>query len=268
MSFAEFSYQLLQAYDFYFLNKTESCTLQIGGSDQWGNITAGIDLISRTHKNDLRIEPRAFGLTVPLLTAANGEKFGKSAGNAIWLDPGMSTPLELYQYFTRSLDTSLEDHFKMFTLLPLEIVSEIMKIFQSNTASKAAPYILAKEITTLIHGKDAATKAELATRILFDDDHVANSKEILNTFKNDPLLIRVSRHEVIGELISKVLRDLAILHSRAEAESLIKGGGLYINTHKRQVRDQFARVENDWLINDRVLILRCGKWRYNVLEII
>lgn len=268
MSFGEFTYQLLQAYDFWHLYKTFGVRLQIGGSDQYGNITAGTDLIGRLKDN----EEEVFGLTVPLLTTPSGEKFGKSAGNAIWLDSNLTSPFDLYQYFVRTPDFQLDAYLKLFTLLPMERIAAIMAAHEEHPSARKANHILAGELVTLIHGKDVQERVSVATRLLFPDEEGATKVEvsadaILNAFKDDSRLVRMKRSEVIDQKIGYILRHCQMVQSGKEAKQLIDGGGLnYRGNHR--VKSAHDLVDDSWLVDSRVLLLRKGKNRFLVIELV
>jgi tyrosyl-tRNA synthetase len=150
LSFNEFAYQLFQAYDFYQLHVNEGCTVQLGGSDQWGNITAGMDLIRRKLGSSVSVD--VFGLTIPLVTSSTGEKFGKSAGNAVWLDADELSPLEFYQFFRRSPDSEVEKYLHFFTFLPSEAIRALMEEHNKYPERHAPQRSLAYEVTEIVHG--------------------------------------------------------------------------------------------------------------------
>ena len=164
MSFTEFTYQLFQAYDWLHLHKEYDCRFQMGGSDQMGNIKSGFDLISKVSKKPV------FGLTLPLITNETGDKFGKSAGNAIWLDPTQTSEFALYQFFIRLPDSEVENLLKLLTFLPLNEVNDLVGKHQKNPDQREAQKVLAREMTLLIHGADGLTKAELLSDALYKGD--------------------------------------------------------------------------------------------------
>ncbi|PWW80007.1 putative tyrosyl-tRNA synthetase mitochondrial precursor [Tuber magnatum] len=259
INFAEFTYQLLQSYDFWHLYRTANCRLQIGGSDQFGNITAGIDLISRYQPgspSEASSTPaEAYGLTAPLLTTESGEKIGKSAGNAIWLDGDRTTPFELYQFFATLPDMHIQKYLQMFTLLPLSEISAVMGSHATNPESRAAPSLLAKEVVTLIHGVGKASEAEFITKLLFPVGEEAS-------FSAANII------SVIGEMIAKLARRVGAVKSRSVAQSVIKSGGMYVGLKNQKISDPGATVEERWLVDGEVLLLRVGKGKFTVVQAI
>ncbi|KAE8251225.1 hypothetical protein A4X13_0g4095 [Tilletia indica] len=234
LSFTEFSYQLLQAYDFSLLHSSPwNCTVQLGGSDQLGNIMAGIELIRRKHSPEKEAEASpAYGLTVPLLTTSSGAKFGKSAGNAVWLDPEMTSDLDLYQYFLRNVtDADVSSLLSKLTLLPPEARSP------SPATPRAAQTILASHLTSLLRGEQALDRAIQASSILYPSSTSTSSSlptltrtQIEHTFKNLPHLKRLPRQEVIGKEVWKLIADVGLVSSRAEGRRTLVNGGVYLNS--------------------------------------
>ena len=263
MSYGEFSYQLLQAYDFWHLYKTNGVRLQIGGSDQYGNITAGTDLVSRLQDK----QEEVFGLTVPLLTTSTGEKFGKSAGNAIWLDPDMTSPFDLYQYMLRTHDDQLHKYLKLFTLLPLEEVDEIMQKHHDNPSKRLANHKLAAEMTHMVHGEDELKSVLFATRLLFpqDFDQSINltADAILSAFKKT--VIQLPRAQVIDQKVTSLLRDCKLVKSGKEASQLISSGGLY--RLDERITNPHEVISDTWLIDGEVLLLRKGRNQFLVVQV-
>ena len=189
ISYLEFSYQLLQGYDFYHLLNTYDCRIQLGGSDQWGNILAGIDYIRRrTGSND-----DVYGITMPLLVSRTGEKFGKSAGNAIWLDKKRTSVFEFYQYFIKTQDTDVEHLLKIFTFRDEEQINQLMADHSKHPEKRLAQRALAKDITELVHGLDATRQAEFGTRILFENwiENISTD-ELTDVFRGDQRLKAIS----------------------------------------------------------------------------
>lgn len=277
MSFTEFSYQLLQANDFAYLHKTHSCSMQIGGSDQLGNIMAGIDLIRRTSP-DFREQP-AYGLTTPLLTTSTGEKFGKSAGNAVWLDPEMTSDLDFYQFFLRTTDEDIERYLLTLTLLPLEQIRNVVrecKISRPARKARKAQRLLAVHLTTLIRGNEAAQKCESITEALYqaqiaatpkveppkklgartqavhDDDSLQNLD--LSLLEAEPgLVVPLSWTEIIKTHdLPKLLIQLFHVKSRTEAKRLLLNGAVYLNNRKIPAND--VRNIVDVLVTERHLL--------------
>jgi tyrosyl-tRNA synthetase len=269
IGFNEFTYQVLQAYDFWHLYKTENCVVQVGGNDQWGNITAGIDLISRL-KGYLSppSSQDAYGLTVPLLTTPSGEKFGKSAGNAIWIDPALTRPYDLYQYFIKTPDSVIEQYLQLFTLISLEDISLVMEKHSANTELRYAQRVLASEVTDLVHGIGAGQRAELMSSILFptpgQESHNYTSSEILDAFEREGVLKTAPRDQVVGCAWRNVVASL-LSKSKSEASRMIKAGGVYYGLSRSVVEE--GVVEDAHLEDGKLLLIRTGKAKYTVVRV-
>lgn len=221
IGFNEFAYQILQAFDFWHLHAHEGCKLQVGGNDQWGNITAGIDLISRLRSEATKNKtegklPRAakeqdpaYGITVPLLTTPSGEKFGKSAGNAVWIDASLTKPYELYQYFIRAPDSVVETYLKMFTLLPMSTIAEIMAEHSKDESARLAQKALAEDITDLVHGLGAGARAKIMSSIVFPTgaDSVS-AADVLEVFKAENMLQTLPKQKVVNAPWRDVIAEL------------------------------------------------------------
>ncbi|GAC95728.1 likely mitochondrial tyrosyl-tRNA synthetase [Pseudozyma hubeiensis SY62] len=242
MSYTEFSYQLLQAYDFSFLHTHHSCTVQIGGSDQLGNITAGIDLIRRTSPTSL--ETPAYGMTLPLLTTSSGEKFGKSAGNAVWLSKGKTSDWKFYQFFLRSSDAEVERYLKCLTLLPVGEVERLMQEHEGRKKERKAQTALADHMTRLIRGKDAVRRCRLIAEVLFSHTKIdGDARDTLaqlnlDDIDEDDVVARLNRDDVVGVDVTRVVVKAGLVKSRGEAKRLAASGGLYVNN--RQVAEGSA----------------------------
>ncbi|KAI5803811.1 putative tyrosyl-tRNA synthetase mitochondrial precursor, partial [Geopyxis carbonaria] len=272
INFAEFAYQLLQSYDFWHLYKSKNCRLQIGGNDQFGNITAGIDLISRLNNSrgveSTNKDDAAYGLTVPLLTTASGEKLGKSAGNAVWLDEKMTSPFVLYQYFVRLPDDVVEKHLKMFTLLSDDTISRTMQEQTKMPELRTAHTLLAKEVVTMIHGEKKALKAEVQTQILFPPSGKVelSVNTILEVFGGTDELIKLPRCEVDNMPVSKLLNTIGAVKTRNEANNLIKAGGVYVGPSNTKLTDFMEKVQKDWFLDSRIVLMRIGKGKFILID--
>lgn len=236
LSYTEFSYQLLQAYDFSFLHTHHSCTVQIGGSDQLGNITAGIDLIRRTSSTSLETDP-AYGMTLPLLTTASGEKFGKSAGNAVWLSREKTSDWKFYQFFLRSSDAEVERYLRSLTLLPVGEVERLMQEHEGRKRERKAQTALADHMTRLIRGKDAVRRCKLIAQVLFSHTKDAHPRDTLaqlnlEDIDEDDVVARLSRDDVVGVDVTRVVVKAGLVKSRGEAKRLAASGGLYVNNRQ------------------------------------
>ncbi len=257
ISYTEFSYMLLQAYDFLHLFRTRGCTLQVGGSDQWGNITAGIDLIRRVEGGE------AHGLVAPLVTTASGAKFGKSEAGAIWLDPALTSPYAFYQFWVNTDDRDTESHLKLFSLKSPEELKQLLHRAKQNPASREPQRALAAEVTERIHG-DAVQSAMVASEILFGDfdPHEASGSVFDTLAREIPTTIIPSKDGLT--LVDAVVQG-GLAKSKSEARRSIEQGGVYVN--QRRVKDAARRIEPaDWLA-DRNVLLRKGKKDYALVRV-
>ena len=258
ISYTEFSYMLLQAYDFLHLFRKERCTIQVGGSDQWGNITAGIDLIRRVADGE------AHGLVAPLVTTASGAKFGKSQAGALWLDPALTSPYKFYQYWVNVDDRDVERYLKLFTFLPRAEIDALLAQLKANPAAREAQRALACDVTERVHGPDAAAKVIRASEVLFGafDPHAADDAVF------DVLAQEVPTATVPGRdgltLVDAVIQA-RLATSKSEARRAIEQGGIYVN--QQRVKDVARSIESaDWLAG-RNLLLRKGKKEYGLLRL-
>jgi tyrosyl-tRNA synthetase len=250
ITYTEFSYSLLQAYDFLVLYDRFACTLQMGGSDQWGNITAGMDLIRRLRS------AKAYGLVLPLITTATGTKFGKTEGGTVWLDPRLTTPYEFYQFWLNADDRDAAKYLKFFTFLGADRIAEIAAAGEREPEKRHAQRELAREVTRQVHGADAVRDAESAADKLFGGDvSRMSARELLQAFANVPSSeIRVRDG---GMPVVEVLASTGVTSSKGEATRLIRGGGLYIND--RRITDEKEVVTSDQAIDGELFVIRKGK---------
>ena len=257
ISYTEFSYMLLQAYDFLHLYRKEQCTIQVGGSDQWGNITAGIDLIRRVEGGD------AHGLVGPLFTTASGAKFGKTEGGAVWLDPALTSPYKFYQFWYNVDDRDVESYLKLFTLLPRPDIEAQMKTHKKDPSRREAQGKLAVEVTSMVHGKQAASNATAVNAILFSDLDPRNVEpSALDLLAQEIPTARVPSGDGLSLVDAVVHAGLA--KSKSEARRAIEQGGIYIN--QQRVKDPARKIEPpDWLTGGN-LLLRKGKKDYALLR--
>ena len=257
LSFTEFSYMLLQAYDFLYLFRERQCTLQVAGSDQWGNITAGIELIRRVENAD------AHGLVAPLVTRASGQKFGKTESGAVYLDPEMTSPYKFYQFWINVDDRDVENYLKLFTLKTRTEIADLVAQQQRDPATRPAQRALAADVTTRVHGGDVLQSVQAASAILFGDEQAEVHPQVF-----DVLAGEIPTVEVEGETDSVTLVDLVarsgLAKSKSEARRSIEQGGIYVN---QQRIDDVARTiaSGDW-IGGRNLLLRKGKKDYALLR--
>ncbi|EUC64179.1 tyrosine-tRNA ligase [Rhizoctonia solani AG-3 Rhs1AP] len=261
ISFTEFSYQLLQAHDYFHLYTNHGCRLQVGGADQWGNIVAGTDLIRRRytpHEAQEQEQPEpAFGFTVPLLTTPSGEKFGKSAGNAVWLDPEMTPALDFYQYFVRQPDASVGSLLRIFTFLPLNQIEEIMSNHEDDPGKRHAQRTLAHEATSLVHGENMAHQAAAASRVLYESNiHSASLASFKDSLRGDRRLMILPSSKLLTTPLGSLLVEGGLVKSKGQADTLAKQGGLQLNGSKESNPRRMLRA-NDF-VNGEVAVIRKG----------
>jgi tyrosyl-tRNA synthetase len=261
ISYTEFSYALLQSYDFLELYRREGCTIQMGGSDQWGNITAGIDLVRRMEGE------RAFGVVFPLVTNSSGTKFGKSEAGNIWLDPELTSPFRFYQYWINVEDADAVRYLKLFTLLDQAAIGELTDALEAEPHKRAAQRALAEDVTRRLHGESGLAAAERATKALFSGDiEGLDGDEIAEVFADVPSS-EVAAETLGGEGMSMIdlLVETELASSRGDARRSIEGGGVYANNVR--VEDVGATVRIDQAIEGRFLLLRKGKKRYHLVAV-
>ncbi|PYP01160.1 MAG: tyrosine--tRNA ligase [Gemmatimonadetes bacterium] len=257
LSYTEFSYMLLQAYDFLHLFRERQCTIQVGGSDQWGNITAGIDLIRRVEGGE------AHGLVAPLVTTASGAKFGKTEAGAIYLDPGLTSPYQFYQFWYNTDDGQVESYLKLFTLLPRHDIEALMKAQEKDPSRREAQGTLATEVTKMVHGEEAKDNATGVSAILFSDFDPHNVKaSVFDEMAKEIPTASVSANN-LGLVDALVKAGLA--KSKSEARRQIEQGGVYVN--QQRVKDVDRKLDpSDWLAGGN-LLLRKGKKDYGLLRL-
>jgi tyrosyl-tRNA synthetase len=265
ISFTEFSYQLLQGYDFYWLFKNKGCAVQMGGSDQWGNITAGCELIRRKAQGD------AFALTCPLITKADGTKFGKSeAGEKIWLDPAMTSPYKFYQFWLNVSDDEALRYLKVFSVLSAEEIESIHAAHASAPHARALQKALAREITVRVHSEADYKTAVESSQILFGDGATEALKrlsenDLLSMFEGIPQFT-IAKSEIergIG-LIDLLAGKTSIIASKGEAKRLIQNGGVFIN--KAKADDGAQTIGAADLIGNRYIVIQKGKKNYFLVK--
>jgi tyrosyl-tRNA synthetase len=257
ISFTEFSYMILQAYDFLNLYKQEGCKLQIGGSDQWGNITAGMELIRRSGE-----EEKAFGLTIPLITKADGTKFGKTASGTIWLDAEKTTPYEFYQFWVNAADADVINWLKYFTFLSKEEISQLEQSLQEAPEKREAQKALGREVTTLVHGENAYRQALKITEALFSGNlSELTGDEIEQGFKDVPSFSVESNKDVN---IVDLLVDAKVSPSKRQAREDLANGAVSINGEK--VQDLDYVIDEKDRIDNRFVIIRRGKKKYTLIR--
>ena len=255
ISFTEFAYMLLQAYDFLHLFDEFGCRMQIGGSDQWGNITEGIDLIRRVRGE------QAYGMTSPLITLPSGGKMGKSESGTVWLDARRTSPYQFFQYWVRADDEHVGSYLRYFTFLARERIEELERATAERPERREAQRVLAREVTTLVHGEEEAGKAEHAAEVLFTEQiGLLDEQTLLDVFADAPSTTR-PRGEVA---LVDVLVESGLVRSKSEARKAIEQGGAYVNN--RRVADIDHRIGADDLLHDRYAVLRRGKRDHHLLR--
>jgi len=262
ISFTEFSYPLLQAYDYLVLHDRYGCNLQMGGSDQWGNIIAGIDLIRRLRS------ARAHGLVFPLVTTAAGVKFGKTEAGAVWLDPKLTSPYRFYQFWLNTDDRDAITYLKYFTWLSREEIAELSESVQTEPEKRRAQKELARRVTALVHGETELDKALRASEVLFGKEISGlGVQEILDIFADVPSTeLEKSKLGGDGFTVTEALVVSGLAPSKGEARRLVQGGGVAINN--RRVSDPRQTISGSELIDGQLLVLRKGAKNYHLIRIV
>ncbi len=264
MSFTEFTYQLVQGYDFLHLYQNNNCTLQMGGSDQWGNITTGTELIRRIGGG------KGYALTCPLITKADGTKFGKTEGGNVWLDPHRTTPYKFYQYWLNTSDADAEKYIKIFTFLTKDKIEELIDEHKEAPHFRVLQKRLADEITVMVHSKEDLDNAKKASTILFgkstsEDLKILDEKTFLDVF-DGVAQARISKSDFEGglDMIGALAAKTGFLSSNGEARRELKQNSISVN--KEKVKEDYLITAKD-LINDKYVLLQRGKKNYFVLVI-
>ena len=263
MSFTEFTYQLVQGYDFLHLYETMNCKIQLGGADQWGNITTGTELIRRT------LGGEAFALTCPLITKADGGKFGKTESGNVWLDPRYTSPYKFYQFWLNVADDDAEKYIKIFTTLTRDEIESLIAEHRADPGRRVLQRRLAEEITTMVHSTDDLRAAQEASQILFSNNtadalHRLDEATLLDVFDGVPQF-EVDRADIeAGIRLADLLTDkAAVFPSKGEMRKLVQGGGVSVN--KEKVTDPQAVASADMLLADRYILVQKGKKNYYLL---
>lgn len=255
ISYTEFSYMLLQAMDYLELAERYGCSLQIGGSDQWGNIVSGMDLVRR------KLKKEAFALTLPLVTKADGTKFGKTAAGAVWIDPDRTSPYSFYQFWLNTADADVVRFLQVFTFLPLERIAQLAEAAREAPERREAQQALAEEVTSLVHGDSSLESARRISRCLFQGDIRGLTEADLNQLQQDGIQCTVTKEERPGLLA--VLADAGLAPSRSAARKLLQGGGVSVNG----VVQEHPEAELDWgqALFGRYFLVRRGKKNWHLL---
>jgi len=261
ISYTEFSYLLLQAYDFLQLSDRFGCVLQMGGSDQWGNITAGIDLIRKLRGK------KAHGLVWPLMTTASGTKFGKTEAGTIWLDPARTLPFRFFQFWLNTDDRDVVTYLKSFTFLDRDAIAALEAATLSTPEKREAQRVLAREVTTLVHGAEQTSRAEHASSVLFGEDITTlSADEVLAVFDDVPST-ELPSDAMAGDGIGMVdlLARVQLAPSKSEARRLVQSGGVYLNN--RRISDPQTRITRDQAIGGRLFVIRKGQKQNHLVRL-
>lgn len=264
ISFTEFSYMLLQAYDFYVLNKNYNCQLQIGGSDQWGNITAGVEFIRKMRVvNNHASKEEAVGMTLPLVTKSDGTKFGKTESGNIWLDARKTSPYQFYQFFMRVQDSDVMKLINYFSFKSLEEIAEIQKATMEMPEKRMAQTELARELTLMVHGESELQKVEKATKALFSGDLRELDKTMLLEVFSEAPSVKISKSQIGQLTIVDLLVEAKLATSKGNARKDVQGGGVYIN-NSRVEKEDFV-IKPEILLYQSIIVLRKGKKSFCVV---
>jgi tyrosyl-tRNA synthetase len=292
MSFAEFSYPLLQGWDWWHMYSNHDVQLQVGGSDQYGNIIAGMDAIKHISQispqalegkgllddnGKLKNEVMPMGITVPLLTTASGEKFGKSAGNAIWLDANLTSPFDLYGFLLRSSDADVARYLSLFTFVPLSTIAKTMTAHTAEPGKRLAQHLLASEVLELVHGREVAELTRGQHQAMRNPSLSGQSQ-----LQGERTML--PRSLVAGTPVTRILWHAGIAGTKSEAARLVKSGGVYVAdsvsesasaASEAQVSEsKFAPIKNqkpenlESFTRDGLLVLRTGKWKVRIVEVV
>lgn len=258
LTFTEFSYQILQGNDFLHLYDAYGCTMEVGGADQWGNITAGTDLVRKMRGRSV------YGLTFPLLLDGTGKKFGKSEGNAMFMSAEKTSVYDWYQFFLRSADEDVIRYLKVFSLRPLDEIAELERQMKANPEARIPQKALAEELTALVHGAAGLETARGATQALFGGDVAGKGADELETIFKDVKSAERARADVVGKPVWAVAAQAGMFKSNGEARRMAQQGGLSLNGAKADAARVFA--EGD-LVEGRVAVLRSGKKNFFLLRV-
>ena len=258
LTFTEFSYQILQGNDFLHLHDAYGCTMEVGGADQWGNITAGTDLVHKMRGHTV------YGLTFPLLLDGSGKKFGKSEGNAMFMSAEKTSVYDWYQFFLRSADEDVIRYLKVFSMRPLDEIAELERQMKANPEGRIPQKALAEELTRLVHGEEGLKTAFGATQTLFGGDVTGKSASELETIFKDVKSAELAKDAVVGRSVFSVAAAAGMFASNGEARRMAQQGGLSLNSGKAGPERTFAEED---LVEGRLAVLRSGKKNFFLLRI-
>ncbi|MDB2384638.1 tyrosine--tRNA ligase [Endozoicomonas sp.] len=266
ISFTEFSYALLQGMDFAELNRRHDCTIQVGGSDQWGNIVGGIDLARRQNK------AQTFGLTVPLVTKADGTKFGKTEGGAVWLDPKKTSPYAFYQFWVNTADADVYRFLRYFTFLSMEAIQGIEKADAETQGRKSAQGILAREVTKLVHGEQGLTSAERITEALFSGELNSLSEQDLEQLKQDGLSSStIARATLEGQPMTQLFAEVGMVKTGKQVKDALQRHAVFFNGVGRGMQDNMNLPEcfsAEQALYGRFFLVKLGKKTHHLFEMV
>lgn len=266
ISFTEFTYMILQSYDFAALYEAEQCTVQIGGSDQWGNITGGTDLTRRLHGGQV------FGLTLPLVTKADGTKFGKTESGTIWLDPSKTSPYSFYQFWINTADADVYKFLRYFTFLSVETIADIEQRDQSAQGRPEAQGILADEVTRLVHGVDGLDAAKRITQSLFSGDVSTLSRDDCEQLKLDGLpYSELKRSELASQPLTQLLVDCGLAGSGKQVKDALKNRGVVVNGVALGTEDNMNTSKafaEGFAMHDDFYLMKLGKRKYHLCQVV
>ncbi|MBL7732099.1 MAG: tyrosine--tRNA ligase [Chitinophagaceae bacterium] len=261
ISYTEFAYQLMQGYDFYWLYQNKNCKLQMGGSDQWGNMTTGTELIRRKGGGE------AFVFTNPLITKADGGKFGKTESGNVWLDANRTTPYQFYQFWLNASDTDAEKWIRIFTFLSRDAIHMLLEEHKANPGARVLQKTLAQEVTRFVHGEEALAEAVATTEKLFANQHApaeSLSVEDLESLEGVVKIAFTKEKIAAGIDIVSFLAETAIAPSKGEARKLVQGGGISINRKKVEAIEH--KIDNSQLLHGQYLLAQKGKKYYYLVQ--
>lgn len=260
MSFTEFSYQTLQGYDFLHLFKNHGVTVQLGGSDQWGNITAGIDLTRKTCGKEI------FGITFPLLTKSDGQKFGKSEKGAIWLSPEKTSPYDFYQHLIRTEDADVLTLMRMLTFMEMDEIRHYQNWMElKDYPPRAAQKKLAEEVTRIVHGQGGLDMAIALTQSIAPGAATKLDAQMLEALADNMPSYTLTKEALVGKKLTDILTEAGLQPSKGEARRLIRNGGVYLNNEK--IDDENATIEAHHLIDEKLLLIATGKKNKMLLRV-
>lgn len=259
LSFTEFSYMLLQANDFLELYQTHGCRLQIGGTEQWGNITAGLELIRR------KIQGEAYALSLPLITDSQGRKFGKSEGGTVWLDAKATSPYRFHQFWLNVEDADVIRYLKIFTFHDRDTIADMQNLLKAAPEKRAAQHLLADSVCTLVHGEEAVQDARRSAEVLFGGSLEGLSSEKLEEIFSEVPSSTIGRAQLSQMKMAELFSVTGLVSSKGEARRLIEGGGAYLNNQR--VGDPEAAPAGSCVRDSKLLVLRAGKKNYHLVRI-